>query len=46
VLGLWRNFVLRRSSAPVVIIAKIRGRTRALEIVLSGDDFGADIAER
>ena len=94
-LGLWREFVLRLSSAPVVSIAKVRGRTRgignefvlacdmrfasrqntvfgnpevgvglvpgggalewlprlvgrsrALEIVLSGDDFDADIAER
>jgi enoyl-CoA hydratase/carnithine racemase len=95
VLGLWREFVLRISSTPVVSIAKIRGRTRgignefvlacdmrfasrqsalfgnpeigvglvpgggalewlprlvgrsrALEIILSGDDFDADIAER
>ena len=95
VLGVWRDFVLRLSSTPVVSIAKIRGRTRgignefvlacdmrfasrqsalfgnpevgvglvpgggalewlprvvgrsrALEIVLSGDDFDADIAER
>jgi enoyl-CoA hydratase/carnithine racemase len=94
-LDLWRDFVVRLSSAPVVSIAKIRGRTRgignefvlacdmrfasrqnaqfgqpevgvglvpgggalewlprvvgrsrALEIVLSGDDFDADIAER
>src|SRR5580698_2747713 len=94
-LDLWREFVLRLSSTPVVSIAKIRGRTRgignefvlacdmrfagrqsalfgnpevgvglvpgggalellprlvgrsrALEIVLSGDDFDADIAER
>src|SRR6202035_956761 len=94
-LGIWRDFVLRLSSSPVVSIAKIRGRTRgignefvlacdmrfasrqsalfrnpevgvglvpgggamewlprlvgrsrALEIVLSGDDFDADIAER
>jgi enoyl-CoA hydratase/carnithine racemase len=94
-LGLWREFVLRLSSTPVVSIAKVRGRTRgignefmlacdmrfasrqnalfgqpeigvglvpgggamewlprlvgrsrALEIVLSGDDFDADIAER
>jgi enoyl-CoA hydratase/carnithine racemase len=95
VLEIWRDFVVRLSSAPVVSIAKIRGRTRgignefvlacdmrfasrqsalfgnpevgvglvpgggalewlprvvgrsrALEIVLSGDDFDADIAER
>jgi enoyl-CoA hydratase/carnithine racemase len=95
VLGLWRDIVLRLSSAPVVSIAKIRGRTRgignefvlacdmrfagrqsavfgnpevgvglvpgggamewlprlvgrsrALEFVLSADDFDADIAER
>jgi len=94
-LDVWRDFVLRLSSTPVVSIAKIRGRTRgignefvlacdmrfagrqsalfgqpeigvglvpgggglewlprvvgrsrALEIVLSGDDFDADIAER
>ena len=95
VLHLWRDFVLRLSSAPIVSIAKIRGRTRgignefvlacdmrfasrqsalfgqpeigvglvpgggalewlprlvgrsrALEIALTGDDFDADIAER
>jgi len=95
VLGFWRDFVLRLSSAPFVSIAKVRGRTRgignefvlacdmrfasrqsavfgnpevgvglipgggalewlprligrsrALEFVLSADDFDADIAER
>jgi enoyl-CoA hydratase/carnithine racemase len=95
VVRVWRDFVLRLSSMPVVSIAKIRGRTRgignefvlacdmrfasrqsalfgnpevgvglvpgggalewlprvvgrsrALEIVLSGDDFDADVAER
>ena len=95
VLDLWRDFVLRLASMPVVSIAKIRGRargignefvlacdmrfasrqsalfgqpeigvglvpgggglewlprlvgrSRALEIVLGGDDFDADIAER
>ena len=95
VLDLWRDFVLRLSSSPVVSVAKIRGRTRgignefvlacdmrfasrqraifgnpevgvglvpgggamewlprlvgrsrALEFVLSADDFDADIAER
>ena len=95
VLGLWREFVLRLASTPVVSIAKVRGRTRgignefvlacdmrfasrqnalfgqpevgvglipgggalewlprlvgrsrALEITLSADDFDADIAER
>jgi enoyl-CoA hydratase/carnithine racemase len=95
VLGLWRDFVLRLSLAPLVSIAKVRGRTRgignefvlacdmrfasrqsalfgqpeigvglvpgggalewlprlvgrsrALEIVLSADDFDADVAER
>jgi enoyl-CoA hydratase/carnithine racemase len=37
VLGLWRDFVLRLSSAPVVSIAKIRGRTRGIgnEFVLA-----------
>src|ERR1700692_217541 len=94
-LGLWRDFVLRLSSTPVVSIAKIRGRSRgignefvlacdmrvasrqsalfsnpeigvglvpgggalewlprlvgrsrALEIVLSADEFDADVAER
>jgi enoyl-CoA hydratase/carnithine racemase len=94
-LGLWRDIVLRLASAPVVSIAKVRGRTRgignefvlacdmrfasrqnalfgnpevgvglvpgggamewlprlvgrsrALEFVLSADDFNADIAER
>jgi enoyl-CoA hydratase/carnithine racemase len=95
ILDLWRDFVLRLSSASVVSIAKVRGRTRgignefvlacdmrfasrqnalfgnpevgvglipgggalewlprlvgrsrALEIALSGDDFDADVAER
>ena len=38
-LGLWRDFVLRISSAPVVSIAKIRGRTRGIgnEFVLACD---------
>jgi len=95
VLGMWRDVVLRLSSAPIVSIAKVRGRTRgignewvlacdmrfasrksavfgqpevgvglipgggalewlprlvgrsrALEIALSADDFDADVAER
>src|ERR1700722_9436431 len=39
VLGLWRDFVLRLSSASVVSIAKIRGRTRGIgnEFVLACD---------
>ena len=39
VLGLWRDFVLRLSSSPVVSIAKIRGRTRGIgnEFVLACD---------
>src|SRR3974377_2326650 len=39
VLSLWRDFVLRLSSAPVVSIAKIRGRTRGIgnEFVLACD---------
>ena len=38
-LGLWRDFVLRLSSTPVVSIAKIRGRTRGIgnEFVLACD---------
>lgn len=38
-LGLWRDLVLRLSSAPVVSIAKIRGRTRGIgnEFVLACD---------
>ncbi len=38
-LRLWRDFVLRLSSAPVVSIAKIRGRTRGIgnEFVLACD---------
>jgi enoyl-CoA hydratase/carnithine racemase len=38
-LGLWRDFVLRFSSTPVVSIAKIRGRTRGIgnEFVLACD---------
>ena len=38
-LGLWRDFVLRLSSVPVVSIAKIRGRTRGIgnEFVLACD---------
>src|SRR5208283_4586759 len=36
-LGLWREFVLRLSSTPVVSIAKVRGRTRGIgnEFVLA-----------
>ncbi|WP_429580206.1 enoyl-CoA hydratase/isomerase family protein [Paraburkholderia youngii] len=39
VLGLWRDFVLRLASSPVVSIAKIRGRTRGIgnEFVLACD---------
>ena len=39
VLHLWRDFVLRLSSAPIVSIAKIRGRTRGIgnEFVLACD---------
>ena len=38
VLGLWRDFVLRLSSVPVVSIAKIRGRTRGI-----GNEFVLEI---
>ena len=39
VLGLWRDFVLRLASAPVVSIAKVRGRTRGIgnEFMLACD---------
>src|SRR5580698_3164027 len=39
VLGLWREFVLRLASAPVVSIAKVRGRARGIgnEFVLACD---------
>ena len=39
VLDLWRDFVLRLSSAPIVSLAKIRGRTRGIgnEFVLACD---------
>ena len=39
ILGLWRDFVLRLASSPVVSIAKIRGRTRGIgnEFVLACD---------
>jgi enoyl-CoA hydratase/carnithine racemase len=39
ILDLWRDFVLRLSSTPVVSIAKIRGRTRGIgnEFVLACD---------
>ena len=39
VLDLWRDFVLRLASAPVVSIAKVRGRTRGIgnEFVLACD---------
>jgi enoyl-CoA hydratase/carnithine racemase len=39
VLDLWRDFVVRLSSTPVVSIAKIRGRTRGIgnEFVLACD---------
>ncbi|HEV2424510.1 MAG TPA: enoyl-CoA hydratase/isomerase family protein [Terriglobia bacterium] len=39
VLGLWREFVLRLASTPVVSIAKVRGRTRGIgnEFVLACD---------
>src|SRR5579862_4872256 len=38
-LDLWREFVLRLSSAPVVSVSKIRGRTRGIgnEFVLACD---------
>ena len=47
-LGLWRDFVLRLSSAPVVSIAKIRGRTRGIgnEFVLACDMRFASQAKR
>ena len=48
VLGLWRDFVLRLSSTPVVSIAKIRGRTRGIgnEFVLACDMRFEQSAER
>ena len=41
VLGLWREFVLRLSSTPVVSIAKIRGRTRGI-----GNEFVPPLGPR
>jgi enoyl-CoA hydratase/carnithine racemase len=48
VLGLWRDFVLRLSSTPVVSIAKIRARTRGIgnEFVLACDMRFAQPARR
>src|SRR6267143_2061800 len=37
---------VRLTKSPIVSIAKIRGRVRALEIVLGGSDFDGETAER
>lgn len=42
----WPGFVQRLINCPVLSISKVRGRARALEIVLSAGEHDAELGER